>query len=66
MFEMTGESVALLTGAIVFAVAACFPGAFVGILGAGRVHPSERGLVGVRLLAAICCVRVLARLLTHG
>jgi hypothetical protein len=66
MVETRGEFVVLLLGAILFAVAACFPDAFIRVLGAGRVHPSKRGVVGFRLLAAICSVGVFARLFIHS
>ncbi len=40
-----GEFLALLIGAILLAVAACFPYAFIRTIGAGRVQPSKRGLL---------------------
>jgi hypothetical protein len=66
MIETRAEFIALLIGAFTFAIVACAPRTFIRVLGGGRVNLSRRGLVRFRLIAAICSVGVLARLLIRG
>jgi hypothetical protein len=64
MSELRVESVLWIFGIVLFGIAALFPQALIRFLGRGRVAPASAVFLSFRIIAALCAVGLIYRIVS--